>query len=141
MAMQETAYGLQCIDNWLASPSGIFDSCFSVPVPVFVRFELTCCASICLRPCYHSVLYDVSMCQGEPITPDLIYFNFGMHDYTLNCTAGYGCTPGQSGNASVYPGELTTIAQKILNFANSLPKKAQVCVPLCCGPLCRVTVS
>ena len=61
---EETAYGLQCIDLWLASPSGM------------------------------------------PISPDLIYFNFGMHDFTTDCTPGNGCVPGQSGNTTVYPGEL-----------------------------------
>lgn len=35
---EESGYGLQCIDNWMASPA------------------------------------------GYPISPDLIYFNFGMHD-------------------------------------------------------------
>ena len=82
---EETAYGLQCIDIWLASPSGM------------------------------------------PITPDLIYFNFGMHDYTTRCTPGYGCVPGQSGNTTVYPGELRAIGEKILAFASRVtPKPAKV---------------
>jgi hypothetical protein len=40
-------YGLQCVDNWLASPSGL------------------------------------------PLgTVDLVYFNFGMHDYVTQCEPG-----------------------------------------------------
>ena len=79
---EETAYGLQCIDLWLASPSGM------------------------------------------PISPDLIYFNFGRHDFTTSCTPGHGCTPGQSGNTTVYPGELKAIGEKIQAFASrNMPAK------------------
>jgi len=95
---EETAYGLQCIDQWLASPSGL------------------------------------------PIQPDLIYFNFGIHDTVTSCTPGYGCVPGQSGNTTVYPGELKAIAQKILAFANSLPKKAQVMFGITTAYLCSVSI-
>ena len=42
------------------------------------------------------------------------------------CEPGIGCVPGQSGNTSVYGGELHAIAQKIQAFAAGLPKKAAV---------------
>lgn len=72
---EETAYGVQCLDYWLASPSGL------------------------------------------PFTPDVILFNFGMHDYVLNCTEGHGCVPGQSGNTTVYPGELGDIVARLQSAA------------------------
>jgi len=87
---EETAYGLQCIDLWLASPSGM------------------------------------------PIQPDLIYFNFGMHD---TATSGQGC-PGQWGNTSVYPGELRQIAEKILTFSKNSMHSVKVMFALTTPMMC-----
>lgn len=78
---EESNYGVQCLDNWLHSPSGI------------------------------------------PLTPDLIWYNFGMHDYVTNCTEGYGCVPGQSGNTTVYPGELLNITTRLVNFSQQIGAK------------------
>lgn len=95
---EETAYGLQCLDLWLASPSGM------------------------------------------SIAPDLIWFNFGMHDYVPSCQPGQGCVPGQSGNTSVYPSELTSIGKKIASFANSLPSPAKVIFALTTPFLCDSSI-
>jgi acyl-CoA thioesterase-1 len=95
---EETAYGLQCVDLWLASPSGM------------------------------------------AIAPDLIWFNFGMHDYVPSCSPGHGCVPGQSGNTTVYPSELTAIAKKVVAFANALPKRAKVIFALTTPYLCDASI-
>ena len=44
-------------------------------------------------------------------------FNWGMHDYQ---TSGSG-TPGQSGNTSVYPGQLRDITTRLLAYAAANP--------------------
>jgi len=90
---EETAYGLQCLEFFLSSPSGI------------------------------------------PTKPDLIYFNWGMHDYTETCQPGYGCVPGQSGNYSVYPGELQAIVASLLTFARSVNAKLMfgITSPMLCN--------
>lgn len=78
---EETAYGLQCLEYWLHSPSGI------------------------------------------AFNADLVLFNFGMHDLVLNCTPGFGCTPGQSGNSTVYPGELQQITAQLQAYAAKVGAK------------------
>jgi len=95
---EETEYGLQCLDLWLASPSGM------------------------------------------PIHPDLIYFNFGMHDLVTNCTPGHGCVPGQSGNTSVYPGELEAIARKLQLFSSSLTPPAKLIFGITTPYICNAAL-
>ena len=93
--MRETAYGLQCLDYWLHSPSGL------------------------------------------PLSPppDIIVFNFGMHDYQ---PSGSG-VPGQSGNSSVYPGQLAALTTHLLAYAAANPP-AKVVFALTTPYLCDATV-
>jgi hypothetical protein len=76
---EETAYGLQCIDYWLHSPSGM---------------------------------------ELGPAGPDLITFNFGMHDYAANGTG----VPGQSGNSSVYALQLALLAGRLIRYTATHPR-------------------
>lgn len=74
---EETAYGLQCIDYWLRSPSGV------------------------------------------AIKPDLVFFNFGLHDgpQLFKFPPANVTIPGQEGNMTVYPGQLAQIAAKLKTWA------------------------
>jgi hypothetical protein len=79
---EETAYGVQCLDFYFVSPSGM------------------------------------------PLTGiDVITFNWGMHNLQPACQEGYGCVPGQSGNASVYPAELANITARLQAFSQSVGAK------------------
>ena len=81
------AYGLQCLDYWLSSPS------------------------------------------GEPLKPDLVYFNFGLHDGPL----GNATVPGQQGNTTNYASQLRAIAVKLkatgsrLIFGARAPRACHEC--------------
>eukprot|EP00756_Hemistasia_phaeocysticola_P052559 Hpha_TRINITY_DN27811_c0_g1::TRINITY_DN27811_c0_g1_i1::g.194111::m.194111 len=55
----------------------------------------------------------------KPIAPDLIIFNWGLHDGPL----GNSTVPGQQGNASVYSGELRQIAERLNDFATKAGSK------------------
>lgn len=70
---EETAYGLQCLKYFTASPSGM------------------------------------------PIAPDLVLFNWGMHDGPM----GNGTTPGQNGPTPLYLGQLAAIATRLQAWAAS----------------------
>lgn len=93
---EETNYGAQCLDYWLASPSGI------------------------------------------PLKPDLIWFNFGMHDYVTACQEGYGCVPGQSGNTTVYPSELLNITLRLKAYSEQTGSK--LLFALTTPMLCNATI-
>jgi hypothetical protein len=47
--------------------------------------------------------------QGNLLEPEVLMFNFGLHDGPL----GNDTIPGQQGNSSVYPGELESIVTKL----------------------------
>jgi hypothetical protein len=68
---EETAYGVRCLDYFLASPSGM------------------------------------------DISPDLILFNWGMHDGPL----GNDTTPGQNSPPDNYTPTLTNLTTRLVNFA------------------------
>jgi hypothetical protein len=55
--------------------------------------------------------------SGEPFWPDVVYFNSGMH----NLAAGGQNTPGQSGNASEYAGEMQLVMERMVAWAASAP--------------------
>lgn len=74
---EETAYGLQCLKYFLASPSGM------------------------------------------AIQPDVIWFNWGMHDGPMSNST----VPGQNGNSSVYAPELQEIVSALVTFAKPLGTK------------------
>ena len=74
---EETAYGLQCLDYWLHSPSGL------------------------------------DLGAG----PDVIVFNFGMHNYRSGAPV-----PGQEGPPTVYAAELQNFTSQLLAYTNSHPK-------------------
>lgn len=50
--------------------------------------------------------------SGSPQNPLLIMFNWGLHDGPL----GNSTRPGQQGNSSVYPAQLTQIATRLSSF-------------------------
>lgn len=83
----ETAYGLQCLDYFLSSPSGVLAK------------------------------------------PDVIMFNWGLHDGPL----GQSTIPGQQGNSSVYIGELARIVDR-LQALNTTLLFALTSPMLCSGP-------
>eukprot|EP00759_Apiculatamorpha_spiralis_P013840 PhF_6_TR20540/c0_g1_i3/m.29659 len=75
--------------------------------------------------------------SGIPIQPNLIYFNFGMHNLVTSCKLGDGkCVPGQSGNTSVYSAELAIITKKIVKFAIRQPMAAKVVFGITSPYLC-----
>lgn len=88
---EETAYGLQCLKYFLASPSGM------------------------------------------DITPDVVMFNWGLHDGPMSNLT----TPGQNGNSSVYSEQLMEIAARLKSWA--APKKAQLLFALTSPMICNVS--
>ena len=76
---EEAAYGLQCLEYWLRSPSGV------------------------------------------EITPDLVYFNFGLHDgpQLFDYPPANVTIPGQEGNMTVYPAQIAQIAAALKACAAS----------------------
>jgi len=68
------------------------------------------------------------------LVPDIVMFNFGLHDGPL----GNSTTPGQQGNATVYPGELTQIAERLANFASASGGKVKLLYALTSPMLCKV---
>lgn len=80
---EETAYGLQCLDYWLRSPSGV------------------------------------------EITPDLVYFNFGLHDgpKLFSYPPANVTIPGAEGNMTVYPQQIAEIATQLKRWAGKTKAK------------------
>ena len=72
--------------------------------------------------------------------PDLVYFNFGMHDYVTNCEPGYGCVPGQSGNATVYPKELRLITERLITYTAALSPPAKLMFAITSPYLCDASI-
>eukprot|EP00047_Mylnosiga_fluctuans_P012626 m.27128 g.27128 ORF g.27128 m.27128 type:complete len:313 (-) comp4382_c0_seq2:49-987(-) len=70
----ETAYGLQCLEQFLSSPSGV------------------------------------------PLHPDVIMFNWGLHDGPM----GNDTLPGQNGNYSVYLPELKLLTARLQSLGSKL---------------------
>eukprot|EP00040_Diaphanoeca_grandis_P005963 m.35340 g.35340 ORF g.35340 m.35340 type:complete len:376 (-) comp17117_c0_seq1:56-1183(-) len=58
---------------------------------------------------------------GLAIKPDLVYFNFGLHDgpQLFNEPPANVTIPGQEGNMTVYPGELKQIAMALKNWSSA----------------------
>lgn len=87
---EETAYGIQCLDYFLHSPSGM------------------------------------------DIEPDLVYFNWGLHDGPMqNATI-----PGQNGDAMLYLPQLTTLVEMLVNFTST--RKTKLIFGLTSGMICNV---
>lgn len=57
--------------------------------------------------------------HGDLLVPDVLVFNFGLHDGPL----GNSTVPGQQGNSSVYPGELEQIVLKLKAIYDGLETK------------------
>jgi len=55
--------------------------------------------------------------SGAAWTPDLIYFNSGMHNLAVNATPGNGQVPGQGGNSSEYEAEMTRVTARLVAYA------------------------
>jgi hypothetical protein len=70
--------------------------------------------------------------SGMPIKPDVIMFNWGLHDGPLGNTT----IPGQQGNTTVYAAELNQIAQQIKYFADN--SSAKVIFALTSPMLCNL---
>ena len=95
---EEVAYFEQCLDNWLASPSGM------------------------------------------PWTPDLIYFNSGMHNLATSGTPGHGTVPGQGGNASEYEAELLRVTARLVSAAQASGGKTTLMYGLTTPWLCDASI-
>eukprot|EP01060_Flectonema_neradi_P010185 TRINITY_DN17301_c1_g1_i2.p1 TRINITY_DN17301_c1_g1~~TRINITY_DN17301_c1_g1_i2.p1 ORF type:complete len:322 (+),score=53.02 TRINITY_DN17301_c1_g1_i2:44-967(+) len=67
--------------------------------------------------------------SGVPISPDVLMFNFGLHDGPL----GNSTTPGQQGNTSVYPGQLSQIADAIKEALPSTKIVFALTTPMVCN--------
>lgn len=70
----------------------------------------------------------------EKLSPDLLMFNFGLHDGPL----GNKTVPGQQGNSTMYPGELEQITKKLAEFASASSKKLKLLYALTSPMLCNV---
>lgn len=57
---------------------------------------------------------------GLPLKPDLVYFNFGLHDgpQLFKSPPANVTIPGQEGNMTVYPGQLAAIAKRLVSWAS-----------------------
>lgn len=78
--------------------------------------------------------------NGETWTPDLIWYNSGMHNLVVNGTPGNGVVPGQSGNSSEYAGELAGVADRLLAFAAASGNKTKIMFGLTTPYLCDASI-
>jgi hypothetical protein len=74
--------------------------------------EETAYGELCLKYFLHSP-------SGLDIAPDVIWFNWGMHDGVMSNST----VPGQNGNSSVYAPQLANIVQQLVAFAKPLGTK------------------
>lgn len=70
----------------------------------------------------------------DKLLPDVLMFNFGLHDGPL----GNKTIPGQQGNSTVYPGELEQIAKKLADYASASSGKVKLLFALTSPMLCNV---
>lgn len=70
--------------------------------------------------------------SGMAWTPDLIYFNSGMHNLLVNGTG----VPGQSGNFSVYGNEMADVMGRMSAFAKASNNKTKLIYGLTTPYLC-----
>ena len=75
--------------------------------------------------------YFIHSSSGVPISPDVLMFNFGLHDGPL----GNSTIPGQQGNTSVYPNQLSQIADSL---KASLPSATKIVFALTTPMVCNL---
>ena len=73
--------------------------------------------------------------RGERLEPDVLLFNFGLHDGPL----GNATVPGQYGNSSVYAGELEQIVLALLRTFPPATSRTRLVFALTSPMLCNVS--
>jgi hypothetical protein len=73
--------------------------------------------------------------DGSAIKPDVIMYNWGLHDGPL----GNGTHPGQQGNSSVYPGQLQNIAARLHTFCSQ--NGCKLLFALTSAMMCKVSAN
>ena len=77
--------------------------------------------------------YFVKDPAGKLLQPDVLMFNFGLHDGPL----GNATEPGQQGNSSVYPGELEQIARGLQRLFPPATSRTKLLFALTSPMLCN----
>eukprot|EP01059_Diplonema_ambulator_P012038 TRINITY_DN22153_c0_g3_i1.p1 TRINITY_DN22153_c0_g3~~TRINITY_DN22153_c0_g3_i1.p1 ORF type:complete len:342 (+),score=91.19 TRINITY_DN22153_c0_g3_i1:70-1026(+) len=73
--------------------------------------------------------YFVRSPSGDVLNPDILMFNFGLHDGPL----GNATVPGQQGNTSVYKGQLDTIAGELKTLLPNTQLLFALTTPMMCN--------
>lgn len=78
--------------------------------------------------------------SGAAWTPDLIYFNSGMHNLAVNATPGNGQVPGQGGNSSEYEFEMANVTARLVAYAAASGGKTRLMFGLTTPYLCDASI-